>query len=193
MQQYVNIKESWEKYKGFSIIALILGTLCLFFGWFRQGLGLFYLLNFFYHSLFIALLGIIYLLGYIFLIFYFVGNVLKNRGSFGTPMEKYSEEFFTSTIICFLAFQVLSFLYFIVFSHSFVTPPPIILNCPPPWCYYTPPPVEISLSFILSSILIGILLLDFLYERVTLKQHYENYLPEYIPQKYLKLKELEIA
>jgi hypothetical protein len=187
-----NLKKHWEAYNGFALISIVLGIVCLCIPWFRRAV---YILTEFSHyeykfffsfitwDLKTALFALLYLLGLTFLIFYYTGIVLRNHGKYDTPMENHAQLFFKIGIILLTSFQVLIFLHFI-------NPPNL------PWfsffyniLFYNN--WKIFVGFILGSIMLGLVIVSFLYERLALRQDYQNHLPEHLPQSTNRILELE--
>ncbi len=98
-------------------------------------------------------------------------------------MEHHAMLFFKISILLLVAFQVLIFLHFI-------NPPDI------PWFSFFYDVIHyyhwrIYVGFILGAVMVGLVLVSFLYERLTLRQHYQNHLQEHLHQSINRKIELE--
>ena len=186
----------WETYNGFALIAVVFGVLSFVFPWFTKisyleilsPLGDHYFIynppeNLYLHGLFYseflpALFGCLYVIGFLLLIFYCTGLILKNRGKSNTPFETHSNSFLKLGIVILLVFTVLSFM-------QFATPADIGLDWSAGfafiWVYgeYW----LVNSGFYLGVVMIGVALISFLFEKIMLKRHYRKYLPEFQPSK----------
>jgi len=174
----------WETYNGFALLSLILGIICFFFPWFQKETIIFtttyysylYIFHLFFYDIHMALFGLLYLFGFICLIFYYTGIILKNRGRYGTPFETHANSFFTLSVLIFLAFEVLMVINIIIvpfdadsgwFSWYFYW------VCAEHW--------SIDTGFFLGIFMISGVISSFIYDRLMLRRHYQKYLPEYQP------------
>jgi parallel beta-helix repeat protein len=174
------IKRFWEEYNGFTLIAIFFGTLCLFSGWLRQGINYLYVIEYFSYDLNAALIGILYLIGFTFLTFYYIGTILSSHGNIGKLIAKYSKIFIFLSIIILIAFEILTYVYFILPPYPFEQTTICYYMGP---CFSFPPPFEISIGFILGTIMVGMVIIGSVYDRLMLQHYYQKYLPEYLPRK----------
>jgi hypothetical protein len=189
-----NFKKWWEAYNGFAIISIILGVVCFFLPWFRRSVYILsefshhdykYFLELFYWDLKTSLFGLLYLLGFIILILYYTGVILSNHGDFDTPMEKHSKLFFKLSVVILIAFEIL--LYF-----HFINPPYSSSG----WFNFFWTVVweydwRIYIGYILGAIMIGMVIFSFIYDRMMLRRHYREHLPDYKPMNQIESDELE--
>lgn len=189
-----NFKRNWEIYNGFALIAIVLGVLCLIFPWFRR--TVYYspelsnnvyksLIDLLYSNLNTSFFGLMYFVGYIFLIFYSTGVILQNHGDFGTPMEKHSGLFFKLSVAILLTFEILMYFHFIDPPYSSSGWFNFFWN----FVHYSN--WKIHTGFILGAIMICMVIISFIYDQIMLRRHYRNYLPENMPKKYKNLNEFD--
>ena len=185
-ERYDKFKRTWEAYNGFALVAIVLGILCFLFAWFQRShyiSGEFshyeykYLIELFYWDIKTTLFGLLYCLGLVFLIFYYLGVVLSNRGNFETPMEKYSRIFFLLSLILLITFEILMYFHF-------VRPP----YAESGWFQFFWNVVwkggwHIHIGFILGIIMVGMVIISYLYDRFMLQRHYKKHLPDYFSRK----------
>lgn len=112
-----------------------------------------------------------------FLSFYFLGVILSNHGTYGTPMEKHSKLFFKLSTIILILFEVLMYFHFIN--------PPYSASG---WFSFFWTIIQIvrwkfDIGFILGAITVAMVLVSYLYDRIMLHRHYLAHLPEYMPKK----------
>jgi hypothetical protein len=144
-----------------------------------------FLLGLFFWDSKTVLFGLLYCLGFMCLIFYSTGIILTNHGNFGTPFEKHSKLFFKLSVILLLTFEVLMYFHFIN--------PPYFLTgwfsffWDSVWIYGW----KIYIGYILGAIMIGMVAISFIYDQIMLRRHYQNYLPEHMPQKDQDFNEFE--
>lgn len=168
--------------------------MCVFFPWFRRSVYILsefshfeykYLIELFYWDLKTSIFGLLYFLGFTFLIFYYTGVILNNHGDFGTPMEKHSKFFFKLSVIILITFEVLLYFHFINPPHSssgwFSFFSTVVWETK--WKIYT--------GFILGAMTILVVIISFVYDRIMLKRHYREHLPDYQPMKQLESDEIE--
>jgi len=180
---YERFFDFWERYNGIALLSIILGIICCAFPWFQKynpywinkPLEELYLIEFFYYDIHTALFGLLFLFGFSFLIFYYVGIVLKNRGTYGTPFETHAKKFFKLSVILLVAFEVLAFIHFI-------SPPDlndIWFSWFRDWIF-----VEnwrIDVGFFIGIFMISGVISSFIYDKFMLRRHYRRHLPEFDP------------
>lgn len=168
--KYEKFKLFWETYNGFALIALVFGILSLFFGWFKAGSNLLYIRDLLFINQTTSLLGLLFFLGFIFLIFYYLGSVLKNLDTVATPFEEQLRTFFSVSTLLFIFFMVLTFMYFDPGTVCVVNG---YISC---ICFW-----DIDIGFILGVLMIGMLIVSYGYEGLMLRRHYQEHLPDYTP------------
>lgn len=174
--------ELWESYNGFALVALIAGIFCFTLPWYTKVImsiipipvGDIFLIELFYIDLRTTLFGIIFLLGFMFLIFYCVGVILNNRGDYGTPFETHANSFFKLSVILLIAFEFLTFLHF-VFPLNIIDQG---------WFSFFHnlrhiEGLKINQGFILGIFMICTVITSYVFDQIMLRKHYKNHLPEF--------------
>ena len=188
-----NFKEFWEIYNGFILMAIMLGIANFFSIFFWGGpayyvsIGIFFSLN----SI-IALLGVLYIGGFCLFFIHFlkrIGIVHRNPEKSTTT---HANSYLYLSLFMFLAFDILTYIYFIVLPFPFPQGEVHIFGGP---TYFMPPSFSIGPGFISSVVLTAMIIMginyDIIHDKRILRQLYETYLPKYAPKKQQQLEDLE--
>ncbi len=174
----------WRKFNGFLLIALIVGIANFSTIFFSGGPAYHIAIDtFFSVNSIIVFFGVLYLIGVGSLLLYVGGRAFR---IYTHPEQSSTTRFYLFLGIIlgiFLAFDILTYIYLIVFPFSF----PQMIVYGPTGMYYNPPFFEIGPGFVstvgLTTLIIIGMISDIIYERLLLRRLYQTYLPMYAPKK----------
>ncbi len=189
----------WETYNGFALIAVLFGVLSFMFPWFTKvsywtrtncwGNTIsinsspenLYLHELFSSGLQPALFGLLYFLGFLLLLFYCTGMILRNRGKSVNPFDSHSNSFFKVGVIILIIFTAFSFL-------QFLTPVDVGLDWVSgftgfAWYWVYGEYWLVNYGFYISVVMISAAFSSYLFEKLMLQKYYRQYLPEFQPRK----------
>ncbi|HUX98644.1 MAG TPA: hypothetical protein VMV49_03765 [Candidatus Deferrimicrobium sp.] len=186
-----NFKEFWNTYNGFICMSMILGIAGFFLIFFGGGPAYYVdIIIFFSLNSIITFFGILYIIGFCLLLIYFIDRIFRIRGNSEKPVKTRSNFYIYLAFVIFLSFDILTYKYFIVLPFPFPQGEVWIFDGPH---YYMPPSFYIGPGFIFSLVMTTMIIIgmiyDIIYNKMTLRQLYETYLPIYAPKKYQKLDE----
>ncbi len=187
-----NLLQFWNDYNGFTLLSVFLGIFTFFLIFFKGGPTYHvFIIGFFFLNLTTSLIGVLYILGFCFLLLHFIGIISKIHENSEQSTKKRPNFYIYLSLFTFLSFDILTYIYFLILPH-----PSHITYCGYPMgCQYFPPPFEIASGFISSLVLICIMIISIIYsviyDKMVLRQLYNIYLPLYSPKKYQKKEELE--
>ncbi|MHA1357891.1 MAG: hypothetical protein ACTSRC_07270 [Candidatus Helarchaeota archaeon] len=181
---FKNFKEFWNIYNGFILISLILGIAGFFLIFFGGGPAYYVdIIIFFSLNSIIALFGILYISGFCLLLIYIIDRIFRIHGNSEKSTKIHSNFYIYLTFVIFLSFDILTYIYFIALPFPFPQAEVCIYGGPH---YYLPPPFYIGPGFIFSLVMTSMITIgmiyDIIYDKMTLRQLYETYLPMNAPK-----------